>query len=117
MAKLKVISQLITFLLVNFGWIIFAESDITALGLRLSAMLGLGSTLCSAQSIAYLCSYAGLLSIGAVLVFLPIAKWKQMLTERCRSEWLPVIAYACLFFISIAFLLASQYQSFLYFRF
>lgn len=117
MAKLKVISQLITFLLVNFGWIIFAESDITALGLRLSAMLGFGSTLCSAQSIAYLCSYAGLLSIGAVLVFLPIAKWKQMLTERCHSEWLPVIAYACLFFISIAFLLASQYQSFLYFRF
>ena len=117
MAKLKVISQLITFLLVNFGWIIFAESDITALGLRLSAMLGFGSTLCSAQSIAYLCSYAGLLSIGAVLVFLPIAKWKQMFKERCHSEWLPVIIYACLFFISIAFLLASQYQSFLYFRF
>lgn len=117
LAKLKHISWLITFLLVNFGWVIFAESDIGALGLRLSAMFGFGSKLYSAQSAAYLISYAGLLCISFVLVFMPVAKWKQWIMKHCHSEWISIVAYAALFFITIAFLLASQYQSFLYFRF
>lgn len=111
----KRLSQFITFLTVNIGWVIFARNDVSSVLRQICAMIGIGAEWYSAQSVAYLFSYIGLLLIAVVLLFVPL---KRLLQNLCdRYLWLEFIIYTCLFVLAIAFILASQYQSFLYFQF
>lgn len=117
LADVRFLSSIITFLLVNLGWVIFSAGDLNELYAHFQAMFGFGNELYSSQSAAYFISYAMLLTLGAVLVFCPLEKWKHSLKERFSSELAVVFAYACLFITAISFLLAANYQAFLYFRF
>lgn len=111
----KHLARLLTFLIVNFGWVIFARSDLSEMNHQLQAMLCFGDVLVSAQSISYLYSSIGLFTLAALIVFLPVERWFQSLINRySRSEF---IIYTCLLVIAIAYLLASQYQTFMYFQF
>lgn len=111
----KRLSRFFTFLIVNFGWVIFARTDISLILRQIRAMLHIGGEWYSMQSVSYLFSYMGLMIAAAILVFIPFKQWMQKLSDRFR--WFEFTMYTCLFLSAIAFILASQYQSFLYFQF
>lgn len=111
----KPFTCLITFLIVNFGWVIFAHSDLSTLFHQIQVMFGFGTEWYSVQSISYLYSYCGLFVLAAVLVFVPYQRWKQKLYER--FTWLEFSVNTVILLSAIAALVASQYQAFLYFQF
>lgn len=113
----KWLANLITFFLVHCGWVIFAHQDIGAVLTQFQSMFAIHTAWYSSASVAYLISYALLLMIALVIIFVPFTKLKQKLQTLSYYAWLETGAYTALLLLSVGFLLASHFQSFLYFQF
>ncbi len=110
-------AKLITFFLVHCGWVMFARQDIGAVLTQFQSMFGIHADWYSSASVAYLFSYAFLLIIAFVIIFVPFTKLKLKLQASPYYAWMETGAYTALLVLSIGFLLASGFQSFLYFQF
>lgn len=116
-SRSKIIAHLYTILIVMLGWLIFTSPSIAAIGIALRRMFGAGNISFANQTfLYYLRSYFFQICIGC-LAATPIFNnlQKSILQKRNRTYVLiSGFLYFVLFFFSLAFLMNSTYQSFLY---
>ncbi|MBQ7692880.1 MAG: MBOAT family protein [Oscillospiraceae bacterium] len=114
----KLLRWLLTFTLVNLGWVLFHITDLSALGSVLRLMFGREAF----QWRAILALDTSVISkLAAIPLGLPLS---FPIRERlCRSEGsflregLISAAYVALFFVCVMFLLSSTFTPFIYFNF
>lgn len=109
-------AKLFTFLLVNLGWVIFANPKLDVLLAKLGAMLGMGSEFASTESSLYLESYIGFFIIAILWINAPILRKKMVRLFEYIQRY-EIILYTILFVCAICFLLANGFQGFLYAQF
>ena len=115
----SVIRRVLTLLLVLLGWVIFRLESMDAIlrflrALAVSPFAGLGS---------YLAGHTEVLSktawlLPAIMGCLPLGKWIQ--SRVGEKTWYPYLcgAYAlAVYYLSLALLMGSTYNPFIYFRF
>ena len=105
-----------TLLLVLFGWVLFSNTDISAMGKYLANMFGIGASgLADAAFLYYFRSNLVLLALG----ILCCGKGMRKLYVRISEKLTPagMVICAVLFLLSTAYLVYGSYNPFLYFRF
>jgi alginate O-acetyltransferase complex protein AlgI len=113
--------HLYTMFFVIAGWVIFAQTDMSALGTYLKAMVGIGVPAVSSDFLYYLSTNAVLL----VLLVICSLDWKRAKEKLAlwrgkspvRSAVLSAVWMVLLLGLSTAFLVGDSYNPFLYFRF
>lgn len=113
------IRKLLTFLLVVFGWVIFANTDIHQAGTQIATMLHLnGTSFYTEQGVFYLCSYLGYFLLGFALCS-PSLRTMFLLQWRGKRYEAQVhfFGYLMLFILALCFIVSSGFQSFLYVQF
>lgn len=116
------VQHLYAMLLVIIGWVIFSIEDLSLMGSWLQTMFGFGNApLVSADALHYLLNDGVWLIIG---LFAAIPWWKKAgawLTARSHGSQVVAvgqpIVLVLLLLLSMAFLVSSTYNPFLYFRF
>lgn len=117
-----IIRHIYTLVLVLISWVIFAFEDMSLIGEYVSTMVGLnGNPLVDEYTMYYLSSYGVILTI---LIFactsIPNKLWNNGMS-RIKSELVREVicsvGYVMVFVVSVAYLVDSTYNPFLYFRF
>lgn len=110
------IRRAVTFVIVMFGWLLFASADgLGYIGMYLKAMFA--SPLTAAGNV-----YDLLRSVVLIIVLAlastpaPLALFRKMY-EKSWGRWAIAIAAVAALFLSTAYMIASSYNPFLYFRF
>ncbi len=120
--KLPVVFRhLYTLFLVMISWVIFYFEDLGKIALYLKGMFGLNHmALYNEQSLYYLLSYGILFALAA---YFSTPHFKKALIDSTEKTTkrpvfvLAAVAYTLVFFASVAYLVDSTYNPFLYFRF
>ena len=111
------IGHLYTMLLVVIGWAIFAIEDFSQLGRYLAVMFGFGGVpLYDAVCIYYLRSY-GVVLLLCALCSTPLLKRAYLALGRKAQQVIGIAAVVCAMLLCTAYVVASTYNPFLYFRF
>ena len=126
LAKLpKVVTWMVTMLLVMVGWVFFYHESLADGFSQLGAMFGIGAAgLTDGVSVYYLKRYLGILIVG----MLACVPWKQLTPKNDGkyqalsaaspwSAWIKAATVFVLMLVSLTFLVSSSYNPFLYFRF
>ena len=117
--KHNVVSHIYTIFIVLIGWTLFAIEDFGILGSYLSGLFGVGTIgFVDNQFIYYLQNYGVLLIIGIIASICPLRQHYHIL--KAQHHWIKVvenIVLIGLFVLSLAMLVNSTYNPFLYFRF
>lgn len=108
------IRHLYTLVLVLFGWLLFASTDLSAAGRYFLDLFGRGG-FCDTASLYQLLSNGILLLIGGVCCCPFVYRFYQKKTHTMSA--LTVAAMMLLFIVCTAFLVYNSYNPFLYFRF
>ena len=114
-----IVGHIYTLFIVLIGWALFAIEDFSVLGNYMSGMFGIGGiSLIDNQFIYYLQNYGILLIIG-ILASIEIFKIKngQLKQKYIWMENIENIAIIAMFVVSLAMIVSSTYNPFLYFRF
>ena len=114
-----IVGHIYTLFIVLIGWALFAIEDFSVLGNYMSGMFGIGGiSLIDNQFIYYLQNYGILLIIG-ILASIEIFKIKngQLKQKYIWIENIENIAIIAMFVVSLAMIVSSTYNPFLYFRF
>ena len=115
---LKVGKWLYTMLFVLLGWVLFRSVNLENALIYLKAMVGIGAKgFADGMFIGWLVQNAVVLAVGAVLCT-PLFRW---LGEKTKDSalvgWLKVAGLFLLFVLSVASLVGSAYNPFIYFNF
>lgn len=103
----------ITFLCVVFGWVIFANPDLSQLGNQLGSMLHVnGTAFATSDAYFYLFSYLGSFLLAIACLQPRFLHWLDSFQGT-----LSTLLYFTLFILSLCFLLSNGFQSFLYVQF
>lgn len=117
LGRSKIIAHLYTIFLVILGWLIFISPSIEAIGIALRRMFVIGGISFANQTVFYyLRSYFLQICIGC-LAATPIFNNLQkniLKTEKRTYIFISGLIHFILFFFSLAYLMNSTYQSFLY---
>lgn len=108
-----------TFLLVNFGWVLFRAASLPAAAAYVAAMFGIGADgFWSEAATMFLRDYKVFLA-GALLFSTPVAPWASKRKET--QGWIGSILYAAglsaLVLLSVCYLFKGSYDPFIYFNF
>ena len=119
MSKLpKIVSWIITFAIVNFGWLLFRVNSLGDLGYVLKSFVKpVGDTagfLANNFSIVY---HFIFIIIGLVLMFPVWGKFKEFMSKRRLTRICYDVLIVGLFALGVASLISSSYNPFIYFRF
>ncbi len=121
----RIVYQVLTMLLVIFGWVIFGETGLSTGAMHLLAMLNpanLDSSL-SLDTMMYLDMFSVLFVIAAILAtpLLPkvLSAVQSKLSNRALLVWdvLATCVYMLLFFLSVSYLAMGAHNPFIYFNF
>ncbi len=115
-----IISRVYTIIIVMLGWLIFASSSISAITISLQSMFGIGGVIfANKTTFYYLQSYAFQIILGCLGVTSLFNKLQQNILQKRnrRTIIFSVLIYLALFVFSLAYLVNSTYQSFLYVAF
>lgn len=115
---LNIIKWLYTILFVILGWVLFRANSVSDAFSYLSSMFGLnGNAVVDDISVAWLMQNIILLAIGSVLCT-PLFKILSKKTENSASAgYIKVIGLIVLLVLSVASLVSSSYNPFIYFNF
>ena len=111
-----IIGQVVTFILVMFGWTIFRADSMTQLGAFVRAMLGMGqATGFSYYKLSYYVTpfVAFVAVVGLVISVIPFEKVKAFLDK----SWLKGILCIALLALCMVFMSDASFNSFIYFKF
>ncbi len=100
-----------------FGWVIFANEDLSRLGQYIKALFGGSGVFADGQSLWLLSNYA-LLFVIAAIASTPLCKnlWKRV--EACPiAPVLRVLFVVAILVLCTAYVVSSTYNPFIYFRF
>jgi alginate O-acetyltransferase complex protein AlgI len=115
--KHRIISYLYMFVVILLGWALFSITDFSLLGEFLKRMLiptMLNSTGFTVDIVYYLRNYAVILAIGFILT-MPLTTFAY--NKLSKNKVLKSIFLLLVLFLSVAYLVDSTYNPFLYFRF
>ena len=119
----KLLQHAYAFLIVVFGFVIFAITDWNALGTYIYLLFSFASnSLADTRFLWYLGNYGLIIAIACVLTC-PIYPWlcqKALTLSRPKRRFLSAIsgmAILLLFVLSTAYMVSDTYNPFLYFRF
>ena len=109
-----VFQHLYVMALILISWAIFALEDLGQLGCYIRTMAGLnGAPLLNGQTLYYLRSFLPILVIAAIgSTPLPVTLW-----NRINSRWMQLLIITAGLILCTAYVVASTYNPFLYFRF
>lgn len=112
----RTFGHVMTGLIVVFGWVIFAFTDMGQLGHYLLQMFGIGVAGVCGRTFVYLLLSSLLLLILAGLIATPVP---YRIYRKVLSEYRPAaMIFLCLLtVVSLAYLVYQSYNPFLYFRF
>lgn len=103
-------------ILVAIGWVFFSITDFGDMAAYLGNLFGIGASgLVGSGTWYYLKSNLVLLLLSGLCCSPELLNWFRDKTRR--SPWLAVIPMAVIFLVSVAYLVYSSYNPFLYFRF
>ena len=112
----SVIKHIYTLLLVNFGWVLFSNTDFNEMAVFLGNMLGKGASGFADGTFLYLLKSNLILLVLSVIASGPVLS--ELLSRISKKKALPaLIICILLFLICTAFLVYGSYNPFLYFRF
>jgi len=112
-----VVSHVYTCFFVLIGWVLFNFEDMGKMGTYFARMFGVNTPFYNARVLYYVRNNAFLLVVSA-LCCTPLFKRLSERVKRIRTvNALSISGYTALFFITIAYLVNSTYNPFLYFRF
>lgn len=112
----KLLRILITFVIVNIGWVIFYYTDFAALGEHIRALFAVGVPLTDAVTAEVVRKYT-VYPLLAYLLSLPlIPRISEKLPKSLCSVLQPVLTVV-IFVYSVLFLVGDSYNPFIYFRF
>lgn len=117
-----ILYAVLTFLIVNAGWVLFGAESLSAALVQLRCMLGIGAvSVGDASAVFYLREYAVIL-LFAVLFSTPLLKnlHTRIFAGRTESAVYSVFraaVYALLFIVSVSFLVLDAHNPFIYFNF
>ncbi len=107
--------RILTFILVLFGWVLFANEDLSAIGRFFGGLFGFHGVV-GGNSLYILFSNAAILIIMAVFST-DIFSFKTEDKKKIGVFLFRFVIYALLFGISFIYLIGDTYNPFLYFRF
>ena len=107
-----VLKHIYSLFLILLGWMIFAQTDMSRLGVYLKAMFGVGVELVNSD-FWYFLSCNGVLLV--ILVLCSMNVWKRI-PQKMLGVCKPVLMVLFMA-LSFAFLVGDSYNPFLYFRF
>ncbi|MBC8584164.1 MBOAT family O-acyltransferase [Youxingia wuxianensis] len=110
--KFRILSHIYLILIVIFGWVLFAITDISVVGQYFSRLFSFTG---GEDWIFYLRNYGVVLLLGAVLSTPALKKVGEMAPKKMR--WLSVPITLLVFLVCVAYLVDASYNPFLYFRF
>lgn len=118
----KVLYAIFTFLMVNFGWVLFRSNNLLQAGTYLKAMFGLGDVSgIDNMFYQYFGEYWMFIFVGAVYstgIFSYLRKRLSKIDILNRIiEFLGIAVYTVLFLISVSYLVMGAYNPFIYFNF
>lgn len=111
-----VLGQIVTFILVMFGWTIFRADSFTQLGTFLRTMLGFGQTTgFSYYKVSYYVTpfVAFIAIVGFIISVVPFTRIKEYLDK----SWIKGILCVALLAICMIFMSDASFNSFIYFKF
>ena len=109
--KHKIFSHIYTIILLLIGWSIFAITDLTELYLFLNRLFIFKG---GVEWIYYISNYSIIMIIACILST-PILR--NFHIKYINNQYVNMIILICIFILSIAYLVDSTYNPFLYFRF
>lgn len=109
--KHKILSTVYALFFIVFGWVLFAITDLNQMGIFIQKLFIPSPGI---SWVYYLRNYAVTFLIGGVLCT-PVVK--KLLDRAVKIPWLNLIIVLLIFFASVAYLVDSSYNPFLYFRF
>lgn len=112
----------LTFLIVNAGWVLFGAESLTAALTQLRCMLGIGAvSIGDASALFYLREYAVILIFAALFSTPLFAGLHRRIfaghTDSAFYSLLRAAVYAALFIISVSYLVLDAHNPFIYFNF
>ena len=110
--KYKLVSHLYALFTIVFGWVLFAVTDLQQLGVFIGKLFSFTG---GNDWYFYLRSYALVLLLGAVLSA-PVLRWIDVRLPQ-KLRWVRTVFIVTIFLLSVAYLVDSSYNPFLYFRF
>ena len=118
--KHRLLSHVYTMILIVIGFIIFFHESLPEIGWYIESFFG-GNNLSflNSETLYFLRNYMGLLIISLVAMT-PISQWltkKKIFMKKGKYLWLENIYYLILLLLSVALIVDSSFQPFLYFRF
>ncbi len=110
--KHPVVARIYALVFIGLSWMIFAITDLSALGVYMSRLVNITS-IGSADVIYYLRNYVVVMVLGCIFST-PVAK---PLYEKIKKGPAGILLHLLLLFICVCFLADASYNPFLYFRF
>jgi len=117
--KFKIIPHLYTILIFTFGWVLFRSESLTQAKFFIGAMLGQNKHVIEIYKVGYfLNNFSSIILLLACIISIPIFKIvKDRMKENIPNYLIEGVLVIFLLIVSISFLAASTYNSFIYFRF
>ena len=114
LARHHVIGHVYTILIFTVGWVIFAFTDMHALGQYLASMIGLHGVMDSA--FLYYLQENALILIAGILCCTGLPQ-NILQKVTVSAKWLSLFLYTLFFLLCVSSLVYDSYNPFLYFRF
>jgi alginate O-acetyltransferase complex protein AlgI len=109
-------SRALTLVLVTVGWVIFSNTDFSAMGRYLGCLVGIGAAGLADGAFLYaLRSYGLLMAFAALCCGPALRQWQLKLTGKAPA--LALVMFTALLIACTAYLVHGSYNPFLYFRF
>ncbi len=117
--KSKKFSHFYTLLLVLFGWVFFMSKDMNAALETFSYMFGMGKGIADLSSLFALRTYIVILLLSILFCTNFYAKLETLIIKKYKNKSILVnlLLYLLLFVVSVACIVGSTYNPFLYFAF
>ncbi len=111
--NIPILGNILTLILVVFGWVLFRSATAGEAFQYLSSMIGMGGTLYDSTALLWLRESAWCLILGSIFA-MPIAK---RFTDKKIFRILSPAMLILIFFLSVSYLIKGGYNPFIYFNF
>lgn len=113
----SVVSRLYTCFFVLIGWVLFSFEDMGIMGTYFTRLFGVGTPVVNTSALYYLKNYAFLFVVSALCCTPFFKRISERFMRIKTANALSIVGYVALFFVTVAYLVNSTYNPFLYFRF
>lgn len=113
----KILSHIYAILIIIFGWVLFDFVNLSDMSMFIKSMFNLTSNgIFNSQTIYYISTNIVIVLI-AIIGCTPLPKKIMNKVKNSKFKYITILIYLVIFILSVAYLVDSTYNPFLYFRF